>query len=82
MDTTPPSAGGPFSVYQFFSDGTHECVRPNVGAVEAVETAKHYCSCVGAQVGSTCRVIITDIEDCCVFEWKRGEGVTFPPRDC
>jgi hypothetical protein len=26
------------------------------------------------------RVIITDGGDDCCFEWKRGEGVTFPPE--
>jgi hypothetical protein len=26
-------------------------------------------------------VIIVDDEDCTVFEWRHGEGVTFPPRE-
>ena len=68
-----------FCVYQFFRDGTHERVRDWVLPEEAVLTAKHYCQCVGAQVGTTVRVIITDAEDRCVFEWQRGKGIIFPP---
>jgi len=26
------------------------------------------------------RVIITDGGDCINFEWKKGEGIVFPPR--
>lgn len=69
-----------FSVCQFFEDETYEYVRRYVSAEEAVKAAKHYCSSVGAQVGTTRRVIITDGGDDTVFEWKYGEGVVFPPR--
>lgn len=71
---------GEFSVVQFFEDGTSEYVRSGVGPKEAVEAAHHYCHSVGAKVGITRRVIITDGGDCTNFEWKYGEGVTFPPR--
>lgn len=67
-----------FSVCQFFEDDTHEYVRQFVGAKEAVETAHHYCFSVGAKLGTTRRVIITDGDDFTVFEWKFGEGVTYP----
>ncbi len=70
-----------FSVCQFFDDGYHEYVRRFVSAEEAVTVAKHYTISVGAQIGSTRRVIITDGGDYCVFEWRFGEGVTYPPRD-
>lgn len=69
-----------FSVFQFFLDDTYECVRERVGAEESVEAARHYCSSVGAQIGTTRRVIITDTGDHTVFEWKYGEGVIFPPE--
>ena len=69
-----------FSVYQEFVDGSHECVRRLVPAQEAVEAAHHYSHSVGAKLGTTRRVIITDILDYTNFEWKFGEGVTFPPR--
>ena len=80
--TMETSVGGPFSVYQFFSNDTHEPVRRNVSAEEAVKAAQHYMSCVGAQAGTTVRVMITDAEDFCTFDWKRGEGIVFPrPED-
>lgn len=69
-----------FSVFQFFPDETYECVRSRVEAAEAVEAARHYSSSVGAQIGTTRRVIITDSGDHTVFEWKYGEGVVFPPE--
>ena len=73
---------GEFSVCQFFRDDSCEYVRRFVGAEEAVEAARHYSTSVGAQIGTTVRVIITDGGDCCNFEWRFGEGVTYyPPRD-
>lgn len=68
---------GEFSVCQFFADDTSEYVRRNVDAKTAVEAAHHYCHSVGAQIGTTVRVIITDSDDCTNFEWKFGQGVTF-----
>lgn len=66
-----------FSVWQFFEDGGYERVRRNVSAKEAVQAAYHYCTSIGAQLGITCRVIITDGGDCIAFEWKWEEGITF-----
>ena len=68
---------GEFSVHQFFEDETSECVRRNVGPEEAVEAAHHYCHSIGARMGFTKRVIITDGGDNCNFEWIFGKGVTF-----
>lgn len=70
-----------FSVYQFFADETYERVRRQVPAEEAVKAAQHYSASVGAQLGTTRRVIITDTGDSTVFEWKFGEGVVFP-QEC
>jgi Rad3-related DNA helicase len=67
-----------FSVCQFFEDGTYEYVRRYVDAKEAVKAAHHYCTSVGAKLGTTKRVIVTDGGDCIAFEWKHGEGVVFP----
>lgn len=69
-----------YSVYQFFADGFHERVRDSVSAEEAVRAAHHYTHNVASKVGITERVIITDEDDYCCFEWKRGEGITFPPE--
>lgn len=68
---------GEFSVWQFFEDGSSECVRRGVGAEEAAEAAKHYCTSVAAVLGVTRRVIIVDSGDCTNFEWQFGKGVTF-----
>lgn len=69
-----------FSVWQFFEDESYEAVRQRVPAEEAVEAARHYSASVGAKIGTTQRVIITDDGDDTVFEWQFGKGVTFPPE--
>jgi len=66
-----------FSVCQFFDNGEYEYVRRFVGPEEAVKVAHHYCHSVGAKLGTTTRVIITDGGDCVNFEWQFGKGVTF-----
>ena len=50
------------------------------GRPTAHSRAKHYTSSVGAQMGMTQRVIIVDGGDFTNFEWKFGEGITYPPR--
>ena len=70
-----------FSVCQFFEDETYEYVRRFVGPEEAVKAAHHYCNSVGAKLGTTVKVIITDGGDCIAFEWQRGKGVVFPPKE-
>lgn len=67
-----------FSVYQFFPNGMCDCVAQNLDARTAVETAKSYTERPAVRIGVIARVIITDADDFCVFEWKNGEGVTFP----
>jgi hypothetical protein len=70
-----------FSVCQFFCDGSYEYVRRWVTAEEAVKAAKHYTESAGARLGTTVRVIITDGGDFTNFEWKYGQGVTYPHHD-
>lgn len=71
-----------YSVCQFFEDDSYEYVRRNVSAEEAMKAFKHYTSSVGARMGITRRVIITDAGDCTNAEWKFGEGITYPtPAD-
>jgi hypothetical protein len=65
---------------QFFVDGSHEYVRRNVPAKQAIEAAFHYTHNVAAVAGVTSRVIITDSDDMTCFEWISGEGITFPKR--
>jgi hypothetical protein len=42
---------------------------------------KHYCTSVGAKMGTTNRVIITDSGDCTNAEWVFGEGLVFPSEE-
>lgn len=67
-----------FNVVQFFMDESSEYVRKNVTAEEAMKAFSHYCNSVGAKLGTTRRVIITDSLDFTNMEWKKGEGVVFP----
>ncbi|TAI61105.1 hypothetical protein [Bradyrhizobium sp. Leo170] len=69
---------GEFSVCQFFEDGSYEYVRRFVGAEEAVRAARHYTSNVAAKTGIVRRVIIVDGGDFTNFEWRYGQGVTYP----
>src|SRR6516165_1657092 len=69
---------GEFSVYQFFPDDTWERVCQFVDARTACECAFALTRSVGAGIGTTQRVIITDGGDCTCFEWRHGEGVTWP----
>jgi hypothetical protein len=68
-----------FSVCQFFINGGYEYYRRNVSADEAVKAARFLTTNVAARIGTTVRVIITDSGDCTAWEWKHGEGITFPP---
>lgn len=66
-----------YSVCQFFDNGSHEYVRRFVSAEEASKAFHHYCTSVGAKMGMTVRVIITDGGDCTNAEWQYGKGITF-----
>lgn len=75
----PTGTSGQHSVCQFFQNGGYEYVKRFVGLEEAVDAAIRLSTSVGAQVGTTRRVIITDGGDCTNWEWRFGEGVVFPP---
>jgi hypothetical protein len=70
-----------FNVVQFFPNGQFEYVRRRVPVEEAFEAFKHYTTLVGAQIGTTARVIITDSGDLTNAEWKFGEGIVFPTKE-
>lgn len=68
-----------FSVYEFFPDGTHHgAVARGLPLWEAVKLAKRCTEKPAVALGVIVRVIITDGGDLCVFEWKAGEGITYP----
>jgi hypothetical protein len=71
-----------FSTYQWFMDGSYECVKQFVPLREAMTSARSLSRSVGGRVGTTVRIIITDGGDLIVWEWKHGQGVVFPtPED-
>jgi hypothetical protein len=75
---TPVSNRADFSVVAFFDDGTHHYVERWLGRREALMLAWHCFRKQEAKSGSINRVIITDGGDYTVFEWKRGDGITWP----
>jgi hypothetical protein len=66
-----------YSVVQFFPDETYEKVLEWVGPEEAVKMAAQLAGSVGARIGTTRRIIITDGGDHTCFQWEFGKGVTF-----
>lgn len=72
---------GEFSVCQFFPSGDYEYVRRWVSAEEAIQAFKHYTTSVGASMGTTTEVIVTDGGDCTNMHWKYGEGIIFPTKE-
>jgi hypothetical protein len=66
-----------FSVYWWDPDGNYYPEARFIGAEAAVKLAKSLTDRPAAQLGIIRRIIITDGGDCCCFEWKHGEGVTF-----
>ena len=78
MNFNRPNMSAEFSVYQFFLDDSYEKVAEFVEDEKAVKIAVGLTQSVGARIGTTKRVIITDGGDCTCFEWKHGEGVVFP----
>jgi hypothetical protein len=70
-----------FSVYWWDRNGgQHEEVR-FVEAERAVAASRRLAHGPASALGIVERVIITDGGDCCCFEWRRGEGVVFPPAE-
>ncbi len=67
-----------FSVCQFFADDQYEYVCRFVSAQEAMTVFNRYTTSVGAQIGTTARVIITDGGDCINAEWLFGTGLIYP----
>ncbi len=71
-------ATGEFSVYWWDPEGNYYREIRRVDPETAVRTAKSLTERPAALLGMIRRVIITDGGDCTNFEWKYGEGITFP----
>lgn len=72
---------GEYATIQFFADDSYERVVEWVDAAEAVSVAKRLTDSIGARLGMTQRVIVTDGGDFTCFQWEYGKGVTYPPWD-
>jgi hypothetical protein len=69
-----------FRVVLFFPDGYWMEEANGLPAEQAVKLAHSITQRPAVALGIIARVIITDSDDILVFEWKFGQGVTFPPR--
>jgi hypothetical protein len=69
-----------FSVYWDDPEGNHHCELSMVDAETAVRFAIEFPKRPAGLLGIIRRVIITDGGDFTVYEWKYGEGQTFPER--
>jgi hypothetical protein len=76
LDDLPDS----YSVTQWFVDGSYERVVEHVPVKEAIAKTQMLVLSVGARMGTTKRVIITDCLDCINFEWIYGKGIVYPTR--
>ena len=81
MTTDPPEDREQFNVVQFFTDGSYEYVRRCVGGEEAVKVFKRMTETVGARIGTTVKVIITDGGDCTNAMWEFGKGLVYPTKE-
>ena len=68
-----------FCVHWYDPDGGKHTELQWVDSRTAVEQAFSLTDRPATRMGIIRRVIITDANDCCCFEWKYNEGVTFPP---
>jgi hypothetical protein len=83
-DAAPlPSAVPPtreFSVVEYYDDDRCAYVERWLDPESAFKLARRCADAAMAASGLVARVIILDGEDFTVFEWKFGEGVTFPKK--
>lgn len=67
-----------FSVYWWDRDGGQYEELRFVSAEAAMKAVKRLTSGPASMLDIVHRVIVTDGGDCTAFEWKIGEGITFP----
>jgi hypothetical protein len=72
-------SSGEFSIYWW--DNTDYCHKELrfVDAKRAVERVASLSRGPASLLGMVKRIIITDGGDYTTFEWKHGQGITFPP---
>ena len=72
-----------FQVWVFYENETYREVPKNgrYTAEEAVLKAKELVEQTGDETGLFYKIMITDSDDNCSFEWRRGPGIIFPPKN-
>lgn len=70
-----------FSVCQFFANDSYTYEERYVTPEQALATFRQLTGSVGAKIGTTKRVIITDGGDCINMEWEHGKGITYPAKE-
>ena len=70
-----------FQVWTFYKDETYREVPKNGGytAEEAVMKAKELIEQKEDPTGQFHKIIITDQDDMCCFDWRLEKGIVFPP---
>lgn len=69
-----------FSVFWWDPDDNYHRELSMVDAETAVKFAMEFPNRPAGMMGIIRRVIITDGGDFTVYEWKHGEGVTYPEK--
>ena len=70
--------GERFNVVQYFADGSYEYVRKNILIEEAKDVLGSCIKSVGARMGTTVKILMTDMMDFTLFHWEHGKGIIFP----
>ena len=72
--------GEQFAVLLFLHDGKRRYGRRFVSAQAATRAFEFYVRNINARDARIVRVVVTDLHDCILREWKFGQGVTFPSK--
>jgi len=71
-----------FNVVLFFPDGSYTYEGCGLRLQAAVELSQRVISRKpGRMLGIIARVIITDADDCTVFDWRDGKGIVWPNKE-
>lgn len=74
-------SGNEYSVWWWDREDNQHQEKRFVDAKAAVEAAHRLAQGPASLLGMVNRVIITDGGDFTNFEWKKGVGITYPPRN-
>jgi len=69
-----------FSVFWWDKDGGQHRELSFVEAEPAMRAVKRLTSGPAFMLGIVKRIVVTDGGDCCVFEWIKDVGITFPRK--